>query len=200
MTRVLILYGTTEGQTAKIAEFIAAVIRENGHETNPVDVRSVGTDLPAGYDAAVIGAAIHMGKHDKHVVEFVRTNREALERLPSAFFSVSLAAQSDLDEAQGYLEQFEAETGWQPANVALVAGALLYTRYGFIKRRIMRRIAQDKSGHLGVDTSRDYIYTDWDGVKRFAEDLAAELIEHRAPPPEAVPGGPSPSTGSPGSG
>ena len=39
----------------------------------------------------------------------------------------------------------------------------------------MKKIAQDKPGQLGTDTSRDYVYTEWDGVKRFAEDFVAGL-------------------------
>ena len=72
-----------------------------------------------------------------------------LERLPSAFFSVSLAAHGDTEEAEGYVEEFEQETGWRPAKVALFGGALLYTQYGFVKRHLMKRIAGDKPGHLG---------------------------------------------------
>ena len=102
-------------------------------------------------------------------------NREVLERVPSGFFSVSLAAHGDLNEAEGYLEQFEQETGWQPAKVALFGGALLYTHYGFFKRRLMKKIASEKPGHLGTDTSRDYVYTEWDAVRGFAEDFLAHL-------------------------
>jgi len=123
----------------------------------------------------IVGASIHMGKHDKRVVEFVQRNREMLEGLRSGFFSVSLAAHGDLDEAEGYLEQFEQETGWRPAKVALFGGALLYTHYGFIKRRLMKRIASDKPGQLGTDTSRDYVYTEWDAVRGFAEDFLSQL-------------------------
>jgi menaquinone-dependent protoporphyrinogen oxidase len=72
MTRILILYGTTEGQTAKIAEFIAEVIRGHGDEVTAVDVREVQDTIPDGYQGLIVGASIHMGKHDKHVVEFVR--------------------------------------------------------------------------------------------------------------------------------
>jgi menaquinone-dependent protoporphyrinogen oxidase len=35
----------------------------------------------------------------------------------------------------------------------------------------MKKIARDKPGDLGTDTSRDYVYTEWDGVRRFAEDF-----------------------------
>ena len=175
MSRVLIPYGTTEGQTAKVADVIAGVIRGQGHEADSVDVRSLADGVPDQYDALIVGASIHMGKHDKHVVKFVRTNRDLLERLPSAFFSVSLAAHGDPEEAAGYVDRFEDETGRRPGTVATFGGALLYTQYGFIKRRVMHKIAQDKPGNLGLDTSRDYVYTEWDAVERFAEQFAAQM-------------------------
>jgi menaquinone-dependent protoporphyrinogen oxidase len=175
MARVLIPYGTTEGQTAKIAEVLTDVIRDLGHEAEAVDIKNLPDTMPDGYNAVIIGASIHMGKHDKHVVEFVHRNHDALDRLPSAFFSVSLAAHGDTQEAEGYVDQFEKETGWRPDEIALFGGALLYTHYGFIKRRMMKKIAADKPGHLGLDTSRDYVYTEWDAVKRFAEHFADRL-------------------------
>jgi menaquinone-dependent protoporphyrinogen oxidase len=180
MAKVLIPYGTTEGQTAKIAEVITHVIHEMGHEAEAVDIKSLSNTVPDGYDAVIIGASIHMGKHDKHVVEFVHKNHDTLERLPSAFFSVSLAAHGDTQEAEGYVDQFENETGWHPDKVALFGGALLYTHYGFIKRHMMKKIAGDKPGHLGLDTSRDYVYTEWDAVKRFAEHFAGTLASTSA--------------------
>ena len=175
MSRVLIPYGTTEGQTARIADVIAEALRERGHEADHVDVKSLADTIPDGYDGVVIGASIHMGKHDKHVVRFVQKNLDTLSRLPSAFFSVSLAAHGDRQEADGYVDQFDEETGWHPDKVALFGGALLYTQYGFIKRHMMKKIAHDKPGNLGLDLSRDYVYTEWDAVKRFAEHFADEL-------------------------
>jgi menaquinone-dependent protoporphyrinogen oxidase len=180
VSRVLIPYGTTEGQTAKIADVIAEVLRDKGHEADPVDIKSLAGTVPDGYEAAVIGASIHMGKHDKHVVDFVQKNLDTLSRLPSAFFSVSLAAYGDTQEAEGYVDQFEQETGWRPDKVALFGGALLYTQYGFIKRRMMKKIAKDKPGDLGLDLSRDYVYTEWDAVKRFAEHFADGLDTPRS--------------------
>ena len=92
MSKIYIPYGTTEGQTARIAEYIADVIRHHGHEAEPVDVKHTRDPGVAGYDGVIVGASIHMGKHDKHVVDFVQQNRDRLERMPSAFFSVSLSA------------------------------------------------------------------------------------------------------------
>ena len=173
--RIFITYGTSEGQTERIAEVVGDVLREHDHDVTLVDVKDTGAALPAGYDGVVVGASIHRGKHDKHVVDFVQRNKDGLVRVPTAFFSVSLAAAGDDAEAEGYVEEFEKETDWQPGRVALFAGALLYTQYGFLKRHLMKKIARDKPGDLGTDTSRDYVYTEWDGVRRFVEDFLEEL-------------------------
>jgi menaquinone-dependent protoporphyrinogen oxidase len=188
MTKIYLSYSTTEGQTAKIAEYIADVIRAHGHDVDAVDIKDAGDSVPAGYDGVIVGASIHLGKHDKHASDYVRRNRAVLEQLPSAFFSVSLAAHGDTHEAEGYVEQFEKETGWRPDRIGVFGGALLYTQYGFLKRRLMKKIAGDKPGDLGTDTSRDYVYTEWDGVKRFAEDFLDTLPSGQAtdPTPSAV--------------
>lgn len=173
MTRILIPYGTREGQTAKIAEYVADVIHGHGQEATAVAIKEL-RDADLDCDGVIVGASIHMGKHEDYVGDFVRRHRDTLERLPSALFSVSLAAHGDTEEAESNVEEFEQETGRRPAMVALFGGALLYTQYGFVKRHVMKKIARDK-GHLGTDTSRDYVYTEWDGVKRFVEDFLAGL-------------------------
>jgi menaquinone-dependent protoporphyrinogen oxidase len=183
MANIYIPYGTVEGQTAQIADFIAELIRAHGHQAETADLKSAGDSLPAGYDGVIVAASVHMGKHEGHVTDFVQKNREELERLQSALVSVSLAAHGDEGNAEGYVEKFEEETGWRPAHVGLFAGALSYTHYGFIKKHIMKRIARDK-GSLDTDTSRDYVYTEWDGVQRFTEDYLKRL----AGTPDQAPG------------
>jgi len=175
MTRILIIYGSSEGQTAEIAEAMAGVVRDHGHEAEPMAVKEAARLHLADYDGILVGASVHIGKHDKHVVKFVQRNLAELERLPSAFFSVSLAAHGDTDEANRYVDQFKQQTGWDPAKVALFSGALRYTRYGFVKRRMMKKIAEEKPGSLATDTSRDYIYTEWDEVERYTEEFLDEL-------------------------
>jgi len=180
MTRILIGYGTTEGQTARIAEYIADVVQGQGHEARTVDLKRSSDISLDGYDAVIVGASIHMGKHDKYVGDFVRRNRAALERLPSVFFSVSLAAHGDLANARAYVENFEHEAGWRPTQVGYLSGALLFRQYGFFKRWMMTRIVRDKPGNLSLDTSCDHEYTDWDEVKRFAEDFMTRLVPNEA--------------------
>jgi menaquinone-dependent protoporphyrinogen oxidase len=175
MPKILIAYGTTEGQTARIADHLAGVIRSSGFEVEALDLKQSADVSVDGYDAVIVGGSIHMGKHQEDVVEFVRKNRPDLERLPSAFFSVSLAANGDLPNAEAYVENFTQQTGWRPTKVGLFSGALLYRQYNFLKRYMMKRIVRDKPG-MPTDTSRDYVYTDWDQVKRFAEDFVERLV------------------------
>jgi menaquinone-dependent protoporphyrinogen oxidase len=177
--RILIAFGSTDGQTERIAEYLAQAIREQGYQADLLDVRRSDAAPPDGYGGVIVGASVHMGKHQRWVRAYVRENRGALERLPSAFFSVSLAAADHRKPAQQevarYLAEFTRETGWRPGKVAVFAGALLYTRYGFFTRWIMKRIARSK-GSSDLDTSRDYVYTDRESVRRFAEEFLATLV------------------------
>src|SRR5215203_3524994 len=175
MMRVLIPYGTTEGLTARISDYVAEVIRGHGLVADAVDIKDPGAPKPDDYDAVIVGASIHMGKHEGYVRDYVRENLDALARKPSAFFSVSLAAHDNMEEAEGYIEEFVRDTGWRPSKVGLFGGALLYTHYGFIKRHLMKKIARDK-GNPDTDTSRDYVYTEWDGVKHFVEEFLETLL------------------------
>ena len=155
MMRVLIAYGTCEGQTARIAKYLAELIRKEGYEAYAMDAERATAPILDRYDAVIVGASVHMGKHEHYIVNFVRENRERLECLPSAFFSVSLAAHDKTtlarQEVDGYIRKFIQETGWRPAKVGVFAGALLYTRYGLFKRWIMRKIARDR-GNPDIDT------------------------------------------------
>jgi menaquinone-dependent protoporphyrinogen oxidase len=181
MANIYIPYGTVEGQTAQIAEYIAELIRAHGHQADTADLKQSGDTLPGGHDAVIVAASVHMGKHEGYVMDFVRKNRSELERLPSALVSVSLAAHGDQEDAESYVAKFEEQTGWRPSHVGLFAGALLYTQYGFLKKHVMKKIASDK-GSLDTDTTRDYVYTEWDGVQRFTEDFLARLAR---PPVQA---------------
>ena len=174
MAKIYIPYGSVEGQTAQIAEYIAELIRAHGHEADAMDLKHSEHRLPAGYDGVIVAVSVHRGKHEGSVTDFVKKNRGELERLPSALISVSLAAHRDEENAESYVAKFEEETGWLPAHVGMFGGALLYTHYNFLKRRLMKKIAKD-NGSTDLDTTRDYVYTEWDGVQRFTEDFLAGL-------------------------
>ena len=176
MPRILVVYATTDGHTAKVAGALAETLQKNG-DTVDVYVASQPAPAPDAYDAVVVAASVHAGGYQRSVRRWVRTHAEALAAKPSAFVSVCLgvlqhepAVQRDL---QRILDDFAASTGWRPAIVKLVAGALPYTKYGWLRRLAMKRIVAKAGGD--TDTSRDYEYTDWNDLRRFAGDFGRGL-------------------------
>ena len=185
MAEVLVLFATREGQTQKIARRMAAVIEAKGHAVEIRDVESSSGKLDLGrYRAIFIGAPIRMGHYLPSIVRFVRKQREALKRVPSAFFSVSLAVAHHRNserrnregpaESMRVVEKFTRTTGWSPRRIELIAGALPYSKYNFLIRFVMRRISAAAGGD--TDTSRDYEYTDWPAVDRFASEFVDQAL------------------------
>jgi menaquinone-dependent protoporphyrinogen oxidase len=99
MPDVLLVYATTHGHTAKIADRIADVLREAGLSVDMHDVRTAGKPDLGAYDGVVVGASVHGGHHQDEVVDWVRGHARALNGLPSVFFSVCLTAADDTEES-----------------------------------------------------------------------------------------------------
>lgn len=76
-------------------------------------------------------------------------------------------------EVRQIMARFFADSGWSPALSTTVAGALPYTRYGWLKKWIMRRMVAKAGGD--IDTTRDYEYTNWDDVGAFARTFARQV-------------------------
>ena len=174
--KALIVYATRQGQTAKIAGRMAEYLRAHGHEAEVRNAEDPKGDMnPAPFDVVFVAAPIHAGGYPRAVARFVREHRLTLERVPSAFLSVGLAVASRTSDGRAQtmpiVERFLARTGgWQPQRVELVAGALPYSKYNFLLRFVMRRIAKAEGGD--TDTSRDYEYTDWNALERFVVTFA----------------------------
>ena len=177
MAKYLIVYGTKEGQTAKIAEHIGEVMRNRGYQTDVYDARQIKRRYNEiaieEYRGVLVGSSIHMLRWSSAAHQFVYRNLSRLDKVPSGFFSVSMTAASKTEEERAqlkpYVEKFFEKTGWHPKIVGSFAGAILYTKYGFLTRYVMQSIARSKNEE--TDASKDYEYTDWDQVTQFAENF-----------------------------
>jgi len=172
MARILVLYSTTEGHTRRIALAIADRIRDHGHTVCLVDATDVSARLEADlFDAVIIGGSVHAGSHSDALTRVVTENRDLLDRVPTAFFSVSLtAAHADPDlraEARRPVEAFTHATNWTPTMVETLAGALRFSQYGFLKKQLLRWISWRSGGP--TDTTADHDLTDWPRVHRFVD-------------------------------
>ena len=155
-----------------------------GRAAEVVDAARIpdGFSLDA-YSAAFLAASVHRQQHEKEMIKFVKRHIDELDRMPTAFLSVSLSEAGAEDpkaplkrrvqavlDIRRMIEGFLVETGWRPTEVRAVAGALLYSKYNFLLRFIMKRIARRAGGD--TDSSRDYEYTDWAAVDALVEKLA----------------------------
>jgi menaquinone-dependent protoporphyrinogen oxidase len=169
---VLIVYGTTEGQTRKIAEWAAKHIRDHGHVVTLYDTADAGPHLDINaFEAFVIAASVHQEQHQKVIKNFATAHRETLNAKPSAFISVSLSAvlEETRPEAQSYVDRFIALTGWQPAMALLVGGALRFTEYDYFQEQIVKYIVMRRGVVSETDCDREF--TDWNALAGFLDDF-----------------------------
>lgn len=180
---IAIVYGTRYGQTRKIAERLERILTDHGHVALSACADVVPRDFClTDYDGAIIGGSVIAGRHQRYLERFVHAHRDELNRMPSAFFSVSASAAGSTDRDQAnarrVLAAFLTKTGWQPRLTIPVAGAMAFTQYGVFTRLLLRLISRRAGGP--TDTSCDHELTDWDQVARFAGEFAALLPEDAA--------------------
>jgi menaquinone-dependent protoporphyrinogen oxidase len=171
--KLLIVYGTTEGQTRKIAEFLKMEAEKSGAQVTLCDATREQIN-PEGYDAVMIGASVHMQKYQTAIAHYIKSYMAALNDMRTAFFSVSLTAAAGEDkeswkELEDVTARFLIDTGWKPTMTEQVAGALRFTEYDFFKKFIMRQIAK-KAGEKATTTD-DHEYTDWKKVRLFLDEF-----------------------------
>jgi menaquinone-dependent protoporphyrinogen oxidase len=175
--QVPVFYATREGHTRKIAEYLASELCARGVDSAAVDIASLEARTVdwASVRGVVLGSSIHIGKHEREAVAFAREHRAQLNERPSAFFSVSLSAGSsnpaEVRAAETLAQTFIQDADWHADDVVCFAGCLAYTKYGFLKRLMLRQIAKKEGA--STDTSRDHEYTDWSKVQQLAGLVAA---------------------------
>lgn len=168
MSRILILYSTTDGHTLKICQRLRQIVAGQGHE---VDVIAIDESAPTrldDFDKIVIGASIRYGKHQQSVYDFIDQYAELLASRPGAFFSVNLVARKpgrDQPDSNPYVKKFLRQIIWQPQHVAIFAGKLNYPIYNWLDRNIIRLIMRMTKGPTDPATVREF--TDWQKVEAF---------------------------------
>jgi menaquinone-dependent protoporphyrinogen oxidase len=190
---ILVIYATRYGHARRIAQHISFFLQTRGLGTDVMDAARVDADFSLNlYSAAIIVASVHLGKHEREMVHFVKGQRSGLSRIPAAFVSVSLSESGAEDSAappelrakaafdvQRMVAGFAQATGWHPLRTKAVAGAFSYTRYSPLVRFAMKRIAR-KVG-APVDTSTDYEYTNWNDLDEFVASFTEAIALESRP-------------------
>jgi menaquinone-dependent protoporphyrinogen oxidase len=176
MTRILIAYGTRQGQTARIVDEMTLMLEAGGHDVDVHNLKESRPETLGAYDATIVAASVHAGGYEHEVRHWVRSHVAELEARPNAFVSVSLSAANhdaaSIAEMDAVIQRFCDQTGWEPGRVVRFAGALVYSRYNWLLKRIMRNIVRKQEHGMYTDMTHDYVLTDFEAVRSFAREFA----------------------------
>ena len=173
MSRILLVYSSTDGHTRHICERLQQVLVQQGHAITLVPLAEADALELSAFDKIVIGASIRYGKHQPSVAQFIARHQALLERTPSAFFSVNIVArkpEKSRPDSNPYLIKFLRQITWKPRLVEVFAGKLDYPRYRFFDRQMIRLIMLVTHGP--TDPRAVIEFTDWQQVEAFGRQVS----------------------------
>ncbi|MEY9964713.1 menaquinone-dependent protoporphyrinogen oxidase [Streptacidiphilus sp. MAP12-16] len=169
---ILVGYASAHGSTRQIAERIAERIRECGAKS---DVRTVEeVQSLDGYDAFVLGSAVHNQSWLPAAVDFVQGNAAALADRPVWIFSVGMPAalrgpwKAFADKERPHILAQLDET-LRPRDHQLFSGAIAREHLP-LSGRLMFRAA---GCHFGD-------FRDWDAIDAWARAVGRQLTARAA--------------------
>jgi menaquinone-dependent protoporphyrinogen oxidase len=164
MNKILVTFATRAGSTYEVAARVAEVLRAAG---TTVDVKPVtAVHELKGYEAIVVGSAIRIGHWLPEAVEFVKTHRETLSGIPTAYFLVSGLLRNDTPETRrkvlAFLDPVRALL--EPVSIGLFAGKLDYSTMDGLDRSIAEAVS-----------SAEGDWRNWEAIDEWAHNLQLVL-------------------------
>lgn len=165
--KIGIIYSSTDGQTLKICKKINQHFIENKIPTKLFSIDEFSEDL-SEFHTFIIGASIRYGKHNATISAFINNNKDKLNKITTAFFSVNLVARKEdknLATTNPYLIKFINQIDWKPDFLDVFAGKLDYKAYKFFDRLMIKLIMKLTKGP--TKTAKPIEFTDWERVDAF---------------------------------
>ena len=160
----LILYSTIDGHTKNICQYIENKLKMHKSITISSIEESDKYNI-SEFDQLLLGASVRYGYHRKNVYKFIQDNKDQLNTIKPAFFSVNLTARkSDKDSAETnpYIIKFLKNVDWQPTIKAVFAGKLDYPNLDCANKLAILFIMLITNGPK--DISQKYELTKWNKV------------------------------------
>lgn len=173
-----LFYATHDGQTRRIAEWIAKRLEER---KQPVSINDLSVDFPdapkiAAAQRVIFAAPVRYGHHLPVADRFLALYASLAKRPPLALASINLTARKpgrDTLEGNPYLRRWLEKRKVSPDLVGVFAGRLDYPSYGWLDRQMIRLIMKITKGP--TDPSTQIEFTDWNQVDAFAQKIAERV-------------------------
>jgi len=169
--KIGIIYATVDGQTLKICNYIIDLLHQKQKKVEMYSIDDFNGNI-TDYDVLIIGASIRYGVHNEKITNFILNNKEALNSIKTAFFSVNLVARKpdkNLPDTNPYLVKFIDKIKWRPDVLDVFAGKLDYKSYPFWDRIMIKLIMKMTKGPTRTDKPIEY--TDWNRVDAFTSKV-----------------------------
>ena len=164
MSHVLVTYGTKHGATAEIAEAIAGVLREQGHETDCLVAGEVGS--VDDYDAVVLGSAVYMKRWRSDARRLLKRQSKALAARPLWIFSSGPCGDKPDPSWPEPRSMVARATRLGAREHVVFGGRLPLEPRNFMERAMVESCPPE---------NRDL--RDWDEIRGWAAKIARELAE-----------------------
>ena len=174
MKRVLVLYSSIRGHTARVARRICESIDAAGGSADMMEVREAiheGVDW-GRYDVVVLGAPVIYGNYDKAFMDFVRRHQAELDAKPNSFFNLSVVARTPAKatvEGNRYMQKFLQLSPWKPKDLKVIAGKVNYPAWPWYDVIMIQLIMKMTKGP--TDRRAVIDYTDWADVEAYGRHV-----------------------------
>lgn len=122
---VLVLFVTVEGQTGKIAKFVARQVKKAGLDVVVANVSDeMATVSYDGVDTVILAASVHERRHPQTFETLISAGRVTSADRRTLLLSVSLNAafEEGQAEAEDYIVELKMRTGLEPDAQLCVPG------------------------------------------------------------------------------
>jgi len=170
--KVLVAYATAHGSTAEVAERISSALQKHGINATAANVQNLAS--VEGYDAFILGTAVHAGTWLPDMTAFVKRTAPGMGLKPIYFWvnCIRILEQFGYDHVVEYYMVPEVLSGLNVREKIAFAGKLRLDEVDWNERWTLAARYDGATWPSNFDGD----FRDWDKISEWANKIAAELV------------------------
>lgn len=174
--KALIVYGTRGGSTKQIADEIGKTLAGQGYVMavrNAKECRDVDVN---DYDLVVAGSSVWAFKWTRQATAFLKRNQKQLADKKVVLFWSGWAGDDPVDQGtvnRAMAKVTDAFPEIRPLRTAYFGSYTAFDSWNPVAR-LANNVMKKEFEKKGIDTSQPVDRRDWDAIRQWAADVAAE--------------------------